>query len=123
MRRSFAACLAAVALACGSALAAEAARAEPVLVFAASSLTNVLDAMRSDLERAAGATVTLSYASSATLARQIESGAPADLFISADPEWMEYLAARKLVRAGNVVGIARNRLVLIAPAWDIMAAR
>ena len=121
MRGPLSACLAVVVLACASGVAAQAPRAEPVLVFAASSLTNVLDAMRPDLERAAGAPVTLSYASSATLARQIESGAPADLFISADPEWMEYLAARKLVRAGDVVRVARNRLVLIAPASSRVA--
>jgi molybdate transport system substrate-binding protein len=76
----------------------------------------VLDAMKPDLERAAGGPVTLSYASSATLARQIEAGAPADLFVSADEAWMDELARRGLVRAAEVVTIARNRLVLVAPA-------
>jgi molybdate transport system substrate-binding protein len=116
MRRSFAACLAGLVLAWSPGTSLQAHRADPILVFAASSLTNVLDAMKPDLVRAAGAPVTMSYASSATLARQIDAGAPADVFISADQAWMEYLASRKLVRAGDVVRLARNRLVLIAPA-------
>lgn len=95
---------------------AEARASDAVLVFAASSMTSALDDMRPDLERAAGATVRISYASSATLARQIEAGAPADLFISADVDWMRYLMDLKLVRRGSSVTIAFNRLVLIAPA-------
>jgi len=116
MRRPFAACLAGLALACVLGATLQARRADPILIFAASSLTNLLDAMKPELERAAGGPVSISYASSATLARQIEAGAPADLFISADEAWMDYVASRRLVRAGDVVRIARNRLVLIAPA-------
>jgi molybdate transport system substrate-binding protein len=90
--------------------------AGPLLVFAASSMSSALDAMQPDLERVARSPVRFSYASSATLARQIEAGAPADLFISADAEWMQYLVNRGLVRAADVVDVASNRLVLVAPA-------
>lgn len=58
----------------------------------------------------------MSFAGSAALARQIQAGAPADLFISADEEWMDHVAERNLVRAGSRVSFLSNRLVLIAPA-------
>jgi molybdate transport system substrate-binding protein len=60
--------------------------------------------------------VRVSYAASSALARQIENGAPADLFISADLEWMDHLARRQFVRADSRVNLLGNRLVLIAPA-------
>jgi molybdate transport system substrate-binding protein len=60
--------------------------------------------------------VRVSYAASSALARQIENGAPADLFISADLEWMDHLAGRQLIRADSRVNLLGNRLVLIAPA-------
>jgi molybdate transport system substrate-binding protein len=84
-----------------------------VLVFAASSLQTALDELAGPVERATGITIRMSYAASSALARQIENGAPAEIFISADLDWMDYLAARKLIRPdsrGNLVG---NRLVLI----------
>lgn len=58
----------------------------------------------------------ISFAASPALARQIEAGAPADLFISADEEWMDYVAAKGLLRAGTRVPFLSNRLVLIAPS-------
>ena len=61
------------------------------------------------------ARVRASYAASSALARQIENGAPADLFISADLEWMDYLAERRLIRPASRVNLLGNRLVLIAP--------
>lgn len=57
----------------------------------------------------------ISFAASSALARQVEAGAPADLFVSADEEWMEYLAKRGLIRPASRVSILTNRLVLIAP--------
>ena len=60
--------------------------------------------------------VALSYAASSALAKQIENGAPADMFISADLDWMDYLDQRKLLRPGTRMNLLRNRLVLIAPA-------
>jgi molybdate transport system substrate-binding protein len=94
-----------------------------VLVFAAASLQNALDELAGPVERATGARIKASYAASSALARQIENGAPAEIFISADLEWMDYLAARKLIRPesrGNLLG---NRLVLIGPKGTNVALR
>ena len=86
-----------------------------VLVFAAASLQTVLDALVEPTLRSTGVRMRVSYAASSALARQIENGAPAGLFISADLEWMDYLAERKLVQVASRVNVAGNRLVLIAP--------
>jgi molybdate transport system substrate-binding protein len=90
--------------------------ASSVLVFAASSLQTALDELTPQMERASGASVRVSYAASSALARQIESGAPADLFISADERWMNYVADRRLIKADTRVNLLGNTLVLIAPA-------
>jgi len=91
------------------------AQAQPVTVFAAASLT---DAFR-DLDplwRAAGhAPLRLSFASSSTLARQIEQGAPANLFASADEQWADYLDKRGLLAPGTRVNLLSNELVLVVP--------
>ncbi|MFM9861760.1 molybdate ABC transporter substrate-binding protein [Pseudoxanthobacter sp. M-2] len=97
-------------------LAARQARAaDPIVVFAAASLKGALDGAVALYEAEGGAPVTVSYAGSSALARQIESGAPADVFISADLDWMKYLAGKSLVRAGTERRLLGNRLVLIAP--------
>jgi molybdate transport system substrate-binding protein len=91
------------------------ARAQELLVFAAASLNDALNAVI-DLHRAkGGGEVTASYASSSTLARQIEQGAPADIYISANPEWMDYLEERDLIRGGSRADLLGNELVLVAP--------
>jgi len=83
-------------------------------VFAAASLQNALEAIDA-LRRRAGATpARLAFAASSTLARQIERGAPADVYVSADRDWMDYLAAQRHIVEGSRVIVARNRLVLIA---------
>jgi len=82
------------------------------LVFAAASLKNALD----DVAALSPAKPTISYGASSALARQIENGAPAQLFISADLDWMDYLEQRKLLRAGTRRWLLGNKLVLIAPA-------
>ncbi|HLS83775.1 MAG TPA: molybdate ABC transporter substrate-binding protein [Arenimonas sp.] len=87
-----------------------------LLVFAAASLQEALDRAVLAWEQAGGRPVAVSYAGSATLARQIERGAPADLFISADQAWMDHLQARGYVRAGDRRPLVGNRLVLVAPA-------
>jgi molybdate transport system substrate-binding protein len=87
-----------------------------VTVFAASSLTDVLQEITRAFTAATGIAVRVSPAASSALARQIESGSPADVFISADQEWMDYLAARKLIKAETRVDIVSNSLVLVAPA-------
>lgn len=86
-----------------------------VLVFAAASLQTSLDALIEPATRATGVRMRISYAASSALARQIESGAPAGLFISADLDWMNYLDERKLVRRDSRRNLLGNRLVLIAP--------
>ena len=73
------------------------AQERPVTVFAAASLKEAMDELARRFERAGGGRVLVSYAASPALARQIENGAPADIFISADLDWMDYLGKRKLV--------------------------
>jgi molybdate transport system substrate-binding protein len=89
---------------------------DEVLVFAAASLTDVLGEIGKDYQTKTGTPVKFSFAASSALARQIEAGARADLFVSADLEWMDYLADRKLIAVDSRRNIAGNRLVLIAPA-------
>ena len=69
-----------------------------VLVFAAASLKNVLDAINAQWQKETGKKATISYAASSALAKQIEQGAPAQLFISADLDWMDYLAGKNLIK-------------------------
>jgi molybdate transport system substrate-binding protein len=91
------------------------AQTRPILVFAASSLKNALDAIAADWRKETGKPVTISYAASPTLAKQIENGAPADLFISADLDWMDYLWQRNLIDPKSRRDLLGNKLVLIAP--------
>ncbi|HYZ42677.1 MAG TPA: molybdate ABC transporter substrate-binding protein, partial [Stellaceae bacterium] len=90
--------------------------AEDLIVFAAASLTNALDQATQLFERHGGAHCKISYAASSTLAKQIESGAPADIFISADLDWMNYLGERHLIRPSTRRNLLGNQLALIAPA-------
>ncbi len=92
------------------------AQPEPLTVFAAASLKNVLEDAAKPFTASTGIPVRFSFAASPALARQIESGAPADLFASADPEWMEHLQQRNLIRPGTRVDLLGNRLVAAAPA-------
>ncbi|HEY6862534.1 MAG TPA: molybdate ABC transporter substrate-binding protein [Burkholderiales bacterium] len=92
------------------------AAAENLTVFAAASLKDALDANVKAYQAKSGDRIAVSYAASSALAKQIEAGAPADLFLSADLDWMDYLEQRKLVRAGTRRNLLRNHLVLIAPA-------
>lgn len=91
--------------------------AERVLtVFAAASLTNVMEDIGKAYTAQTQVPVRFSFAASSALARQIESGAPADVFASADQEWMDYLASRKLIQPATRRDIVTNALVLVAPA-------
>jgi molybdate transport system substrate-binding protein len=92
------------------------AHAETVTVFAAASMKNALDAADAAWEKATGNTVRVSYAASSVLAKQIENGAPADVFISADQDWMNYLEKKEQVKADTRSDLVRNSIVLIAPA-------
>ncbi|WP_455817770.1 molybdate ABC transporter substrate-binding protein [Pseudomonas cerasi] len=89
--------------------------AENITVFAAASLTNALQDIASDYEKGKDVKIVSSFASSSTLARQIEQGAPADLFISADQQWMDYASEKKTIDNGSRVTLLGNDLVLVAP--------
>ena len=97
-------------------LAAEPLPKGSIVVFAASSLTDALQELGADFRRSSGVAVKLSFAASSTLARQMESGAPADVFLSADVEWMDYLQQRALILPDSRRDLLGNSLVLIAPA-------
>ncbi|MDA5194746.1 molybdate ABC transporter substrate-binding protein [Govanella unica] len=92
------------------------ASAGTVTVFAAASLRGSLDEVARAFEAQQKATkIVISYAGSSALARQIEAGAPADVFISADEDWMDYLAAKNLIQPDSRRDLLGNSLVLIAP--------
>jgi len=93
-----------------------AAAQETLTVFAAASMKNALDDADATFTRTSGVKVTASYAASSALAKQIEQGAPADVFISADLKWMDYVAGKNLIKPDTRVNLLGNRLVLIAPA-------
>jgi len=95
--------------------AAEPRPAAPVTIFAAASLKTALDALMTPCAASSGVPFRASYAASSTLAKQIEEGAQADVFISADLDWMDYVATRKLIQPETRINLLRNRLVLIAP--------
>lgn len=92
------------------------AQGEPVTVFAAASLKNALEEIAGPFTARTGIPVRFSFAASSALARQIEAGAPADLFASADLEWMDYLTERRQIAPGTRVDLLGNRLVVVAPA-------
>lgn len=105
------------AFACGvSAAPANEKEKPPLLVFAAASLTNVLGELSPAWKKRSGGSIKLSFAASSVLARQIEAGGKADVFISADQEWMDYLQLRNLLDKPSRRDLVGNRLVLIAPA-------
>jgi molybdate transport system substrate-binding protein len=87
-----------------------------VTIFAAASLKTALDEVSVAWRAGTGKETTNAYAASSALAKQIEAGAPADIFISADLDWMTYLADRKLIAEGTEVRLLGNALVLVAPA-------
>ena len=87
---------------------------ESTIVFAAASLRNALDETNKAYAKVTGTKVVASYAASSALVKQIEQGAPADVFISADLHWMDYAAKKKLIKPDTRVNLLGNRLVLIA---------
>ncbi|EEP90740.1 molybdate ABC transporter substrate-binding protein [Yersinia kristensenii] len=91
------------------------AMAADITVFAAASLTNALQDISAQYKKEKQVDVVASYASSSTLARQIEQGAPADLFISADQQWMDYAIDKQQMVANTRYTLLGNELVLIAP--------
>jgi len=92
------------------------AAAETVTVFAAASLKDALDENVKAYQANTGDKIVVSYAASPALAKQIQAGAPADIFISADLDWMDYLDQRRLIRTSTRLNLLKNRLVLISPS-------
>lgn len=117
--RTIRAGLAALALSLLPAVAAHA--QENVTVFAAASLKNALDAVNGVCEAEVGEKATISYAASSALAKQIEEGAPADVFMSADLDWMKYLSDKNLTKKDTEVQLLGNSIVLVAPADSSVA--
>ncbi len=97
------------------------ARGADLTVFAAASVKEALDEQVGRFQAETGDRIVVSYGGSNALARQVEAGAPADVFLSADTDWIDYLDKRDLLRPGTRTDLLRNRLVLIAPA-DVRAS-
>lgn len=118
-----------IAAAAGRVTASEASAAKasatetPLTVFAAASLTDVLQQVGAQYTKASGVPVRFSFAASSALAKQIESGARIDMFFSADQEWMDYLQERKLIAGATRRNLLANRLVLVAPADSKVALK
>lgn len=116
LRQTFAFAVLAASLALSPAARAQ---DDATLVFAAASLKNALDAAVEDYTKTTGKTVTVSYAASSALAKQIEEGAPADIFFSADLDWMNYLQDKNLIATDSRVTVLGNDIVLVAPADSV----
>lgn len=93
-----------------------------VVIFAAASLTNVIDEIVVNYEKQSKIQIQTSYASSSTLAKQIEHEAPADLYISADTKWMNYLKDKNALKQNTTKNLLNNTLVLIAPKGNTFKA-
>ncbi|CAN5797209.1 molybdate ABC transporter substrate-binding protein [soil metagenome] len=102
-------------------LAPGAASAADLVIFAAASLSGALDAIAAGWAEETGGRTAISYAASPALARQIEAGAPADIFISADLDWMDYLGERDLIDPETRRTLLGNRVVLIAGGGEAAA--
>jgi molybdate transport system substrate-binding protein len=107
--------LAAFVILCEPALSPALAQNKSLTVFAAASMKNALDDINTAFTARTGVKIVASYAASSTLAKQIEQGAPADIFLSADTDWMDYATARKTISAPTRVNLVGNSIVLIAP--------
>lgn len=116
MRLSFQTAAVALAFVLAAPLASSPALSQsaPVVVFAAASLKNAFDEAAKSWTAKSKIDVKTSYASSSALAKQIEAGAPADIFISADLDWMNYIDKKKLVKEGTRSNLLGNSIVLVA---------
>src|SRR5256714_8850363 len=118
MMRGALSALALTSLVAGAAPLPARAQGSDVVIFAAASLENALDAVNAQWQKETGKKAVVSYAASSALAKQIEQGAPAHVFISADLDWMGYLAQKGLIKPETRSNLLGNRLVLIAPKDD-----
>jgi molybdate transport system substrate-binding protein len=114
-RRSWLALLVAAGWAWTAQVQSVPAQGKHVVIFAAASLKNALDDIAGQWQHATGKKAVISYAASNTLIKQIEQGAPADIFISADLDWMDYGQQKNLIKPDSRFNLLGNRLVLIAP--------
>ena len=105
----------AFAILCGSVFSSASAQDKGLMVFAAASMKNALDDVDAAYTAKTGVKIVASYAASSALARQIEQGAPADVFLSADTDWMGHAATRKAIDESTRVNLLGNGIVLIAP--------
>jgi molybdate transport system substrate-binding protein len=103
------------------ALVAQGVRAEEITVFAARSLGTALDEVGAAWAASTGGRAKISYGITLALARQIDAGASVDVFISGDPDWMDYLDGRGVMKSATIVTLLGNRLVLVAPARSEVA--
>jgi molybdate transport system substrate-binding protein len=106
---------AAFTILCGSAYSPTLAQDKSLTVFAAASMKNALDDINAAYTAKTGVKVVASYAASSALAKQIEQGAPADIFISADTDWMDYAVGKKDLNEATRINLLGNSIVLIAP--------
>ena len=107
--------IAVFAILCGAASSPAFAQDKSLTVFAAASMKNALDDIDTAFTAKSGIKIVASYAASSMLAKQIEQGAPADIFLSADTDWMDYAIARNAINEPTRVNLLGNRIVLIAP--------
>ena len=91
------------------------AQEKSLTVFAAASMKNALDDVDAAYSKQTGVKIAASYAASSTLMKQIEQGAPADIFVSADLDWMDYGSQKKVIKDDTRVNLLGNKIVLIAP--------
>jgi len=105
----------ALAILFGPAVVPASAQDKSLTVFAAASMKNALDDIDTAYTGKTGVKIVASYAASSALAKQIEQGAPADVFVSADTDWMDYAANRKVISAPTRLNLLGNSIVLVAP--------
>jgi molybdate transport system substrate-binding protein len=113
--RRLAGFFAVLSILCGSIASPGSAQDTNLTVFAAASMKNALDDVDAAYTARTGVHIIVSYAASSALAKQIEQGAPADIFVSADTDWMDYATARKAINGPSRVNLLGNSIVLIAP--------
>jgi molybdate transport system substrate-binding protein len=115
MMHRLSAYIVALSILCGSSYSPAFAQDNSLTVFAAASLKNALDDIDAAYTAKTGVKVVASYAASSALAKQIEQGAPADIFVSADTDWMDYAISKKTINEPTRINLLGNSIVLIAP--------
>jgi molybdate transport system substrate-binding protein len=115
MMHRLSAYIVALSILCGSSYLPAFAQDNSLTVFAAASMKNALDDIDAAYTAKTGVKIVASYAASSALAKQIEQGAPADIFASADTDWMDYAISKKTINEPTRINLLGNSMVLIAP--------